>query len=71
GYGGYGYNGYRCGNPAAGAVVGGVAGAVIGNQIADSGHRRYYRRSNDRAAGTLIGGVLGAVVGSAIAQGNC
>lgn len=69
GYGGY---GYRCGNPAAGAAVGGLAGAVIGSEIADSGrHRYYYRHNGDRAAGAIVGGALGAVVGGVLTSSNC
>ena len=71
----YGYNGYRCGNPTAGAAIGGVAGAVIGSQVADSGHNRYryyrHRSNGDRTAGAIIGGVIGAIAGGAIASGNC
>ncbi len=40
-----------------GLIVGGIAGATLGNVI-DGGH--------SRAAGTLLGAVLGAVAGSAI-----
>jgi Glycine zipper 2TM domain len=73
-----GYGG-TCDDAAAGALVGGLAGAVIGREIAKDGHhhRRYhtwtYRRHHggDKAAGTLIGGMLGAVVGGAIASNNC
>jgi hypothetical protein len=76
GYPGYAPYGYRCGNPAAGAVAGGLAGAVIGSAVSDRGgiHRtRYgYRyRRGDGAAGAIIGGVLGAAVGGAVASDNC
>ncbi len=37
---GYGYNNYCGNNTAAGAVVGGVAGALIGSSVADGGHYR-------------------------------
>lgn len=74
-YGGYGYNGYQCGNPGAGAAIGGIAGAVIGSQVADSGNGYsrygYYNGGNDRAAGALIGGAIGAIAGAAIASNNC
>jgi outer membrane lipoprotein SlyB len=40
----------------AGAVAGGVIGAVVGRQIA----------SDSKAAGTVIGGVAGAVIGNEI-----
>lgn len=45
-------------NPA-GAIVGGIAGALIGNQFGSGG---------GRAAATVLGGVAGAGVGNAIAH---
>ncbi len=51
----------RNGNTAAGAVVGGLAGAVLGSQVAGSG-----RRSD----GSILGAVLGAAVGAGIARSN-
>jgi hypothetical protein len=77
GYPAYGYGGYYgCGNPAAGAVAGGLAGAVIGSEITDRDriHRTrfgYRFRRNNGAAGAIIGGVLGAAVGSAAASSRC
>jgi hypothetical protein len=50
-------------------VVGGVAGAVIGSQVATS-RNRYGYRSGNSTAGALIGGALGAIVGKEIAQGS-
>ncbi|MEJ5991699.1 glycine zipper 2TM domain-containing protein [Ramlibacter sp. PS3R-8] len=44
-----------------GAVVGGIAGALIGNQFGSGGAR---------AASTVLGGVAGASVGHAIAYNN-
>lgn len=41
----------------AGALLGGAGGAVIGSQMAASGHRR---------DGSLLGGVVGAIAGAAI-----
>ena len=74
GYGGYGY----CrNNTAAGAAVGGIAGAAIGSSVASDGrhYSRYgyrgYRGGGDRAAGAIIGGVLGAVAGAAVADSAC
>ncbi|MBR9835709.1 MAG: glycine zipper 2TM domain-containing protein [Alphaproteobacteria bacterium] len=93
----YGYEGYnvqyaapsgncareRDDNRMAGAVVGAVAGGLLGAAIADGddhyhrrgrGHyrRHYYRRHSDgdEVAGAVIGGILGAVVGSEIAADN-
>jgi hypothetical protein len=76
GYPGYAPYGYRCGNPAAGAVAGGLAGAVIGSAVSDNRgihHTRYgYRyRGGNGAAGAIIGGVLGAAVGGAVASDSC
>lgn len=48
-------------NRAAGTVVGGVAGALLGSAIAGRG---------SRGAGAVVGGVTGAVAGNAIAGSN-
>ena len=48
-------------NTAAGAIIGGVLGAVIGSSVA--GRR-------DRGAGIVAGGALGAVAGGAIASNS-
>jgi len=71
----YGYDRYRCNrNTATGAVIGGVAGALLGRSLSHGGHYSYrydrYRHGN-RTAGTLIGGAVGAVAGGAIASNNC
>jgi outer membrane lipoprotein SlyB len=47
------------GNNILGAVVGGVAGALLGNQIGGGG---------GRTAATVLGGVAGAAVGSHLAR---
>ena len=46
---------------AAGAIIGGVLGAVIGSNIAGG---------RDRGAGAVVGGALGAVAGGAVAQSS-
>ena len=52
----------------AGALIGGVAGALIGREIDRSGGRHYrYRR--DGTTGLIVGGALGAVVGNEVARG--
>jgi len=62
-YGGPGYSNYDpCqrdanGRGVTGALVGGAGGAVIGSQIAASGHR---------TDGSLLGGIVGAIAGAAI-----
>ena len=48
-------------NPAAGAIIGGVLGAVIGSSVAGRG---------DRGAGAVIGGALGAGTGAAIGSSS-
>ena len=48
-------------NTAAGAIIGGVLGAVIGSNVAGRG---------DRGAGTVVGGVLGAGAGAAIGNAS-
>jgi hypothetical protein len=45
------------GRGVAGALIGGVGGAVVGSQMAASGHR---------SDGSLLGGVIGAIAGAAI-----
>lgn len=57
----YGYGDYcghqRGGNAIAGAIIGGIAGALIGNGVAGHG---------ERGDGTAIGAVIGAGAGAAI-----
>ena len=54
-------SGTRGGNPAAGSVLGAVAGGLLGNQIGSG---------SGRAAATILGAVGGAAVGNRIAGGN-
>jgi hypothetical protein len=66
GRGGYDRGGYdryyghrhRC-DGTGGAIIGAVAGGLLGNAVAGRG---------DRTAGTLIGGGLGAVAGNAVGR---
>lgn len=51
----------RNGNTAAGAVVGGLLGAVLGSQAAARGHR---------TDGSVLGAVVGATAGGAIARSS-
>lgn len=52
------YHGYRCRDDGVGgAIIGAVAGGLIGNQVAERG---------DRTTGTVVGGALGAVAGHLI-----
>ena len=53
----YGISAGRCNRDEIGAVIGGVAGAVIGRQVVDR---------EDRVVGMVVGGVLGAVLGHTI-----
>lgn len=55
----------RCGN--AGAIIGGIAGALLGGEIG-RGNRRYSRRSG---TGTVIGAGVGALIGNDIDRQNC
>lgn len=65
----YGYR--RCGSGTAGAIVGGVTGASIGQSI-DRGGRRYrWRRGDNGATGAIIGGAVGALLGREIARSGC
>jgi hypothetical protein len=65
----YYYNGRRC-SGTTGTVVGGVAGALLGNAIGRSG-RGYYRRGGSGATGAILGGALGALAGRAIDRDSC
>jgi hypothetical protein len=58
GYGRYYGHRHRC-DGTGGAIIGAVAGGLLGNAVAGRG---------DRTAGTLIGGGLGAVAGNAIGR---
>jgi len=51
----------RCNNGTTGAVVGAIAGGLLGNGIAGRG---------DRTAGTLLGAAGGALAGNAIARAD-
>jgi hypothetical protein len=51
----------RNGRTAAGAIIGGLAGAVLGSQVAGTGHR---------TDGSLLAGVLGAAAGAAVGRSS-
>lgn len=57
---GYYGNRHRCHDGTGGAILGAVAGGLLGNAVAGRG---------DRTAGTVIGGGLGALAGNAIGRG--
>lgn len=60
-YGDRGYYGYhhRCHDGTGGAILGAVAGGLLGNAVAGRG---------DRTVGTVIGGGLGALAGNSIGR---
>ena len=63
---GYSYGGDRCGelqnqNRVAGAVVGGLLGAALGNGVA---------ADNTKTEGSVLGGLLGAAIGSEVGKRN-
>ena len=64
-----GYYGRRC-SGTTGTVVGGVAGALLGNAIGRSGGG-YYRRGGSGTTGAILGGALGALAGRAIDKDSC
>ncbi|NJC06966.1 putative membrane protein YeaQ/YmgE (transglycosylase-associated protein family) [Sphingomonas kaistensis] len=73
GYNGQTYYGNRC-SGTTGTIVGGVAGAVVGSQIA--GGRRSYdyygnRRGGSGATGAIIGGAVGALLGRKVDKDSC
>ncbi len=53
---------YRCRKPngTTGLIVGGAAGAILGNQIAGRG---------DKTLGTILGGAAGALIGREVERG--
>ncbi len=53
---------YRCRKPngTTGLIVGGAAGAILGNQIAGRG---------DKTIGTILGGAAGALIGREVERG--
>ena len=63
GRGGYGRGPYdyrhRCHGGTGGAIIGAIAGGLLGNAVAGYG---------DRTAGTIIGGGVGALAGNAIGR---
>lgn len=64
---------YRQPNSPAGAVIGGLIGAALGNKLGKHGHRghhgrRYYR--HHRGASTVAGAAVGALVGNEISRAN-
>lgn len=65
------YYGRRC-SGTTGTIVGGVAGALIGREVA-KGRRDYYgyRRGGDKTAGAIIGGAVGALVGREVGKRSC
>ena len=56
------YYGRRC-SGTTGTIVGGIAGALLGDAVVG--------RRGDGTAGALIGGALGALGGRAIDKGDC
>lgn len=62
---------YRQPSSPAGAVIGGLVGAVVGNKLAKSSGRRhpYYHRPH-RGASTVAGAAMGALVGNEISRAN-
>ena len=55
------YRNQRCNNGTTGAIVGAIAGGLLGRTIDSRG---------DRTLGTVLGGVGGAVAGNAIEKSN-
>lgn len=60
-----GYYNRRCGSGTTGAIVGGVAGALLGREIDRGGSRYRYR---DGTTGAIIGGAAGALVGREVGR---
>jgi uncharacterized protein YcfJ len=61
-YRGYGYDNDCRSDGTAGAVIGGIAGAVLGSNLA--------AHHGGRAGGAALGGIAGALIGNGIARSN-
>ena len=61
-YRGYAYDNDCRSDGAAGAVIGGIAGAVLGSNLAS--------HHGGRAGGAALGGLAGALIGNGIARSN-
>lgn len=70
-YNGQNYYGNRC-SGTTGTVVGGLAGAYVGNRVLNRG-QRYDRYGNRRSnvTGALIGGAVGALLGRKVDKDAC
>ena len=62
----YGRNRSRCGSGTTGAIIGALAGGLIGREI-DRGSSRYYRRGNG-TTGLIVGGAAGALLGREVGR---
>lgn len=63
---------YRQPRSHAGALIGGLIGAAVGNKVGRHGHHGYhgyYHRGN-RGATTVVGAAVGALVGNEISRAN-
>lgn len=72
-YDGYdGYHGQRC-SGTTGAIIGGVAGALLGRQVTRGGRNSYYgyRRGGNGTTGAIVGGAVGALVGNEVGKSSC
>src|SRR5688500_11390895 len=63
------YEGRRC-KGTTGTIVGGVAGALLGREIA-RGSGRSFRRGGSGTTGAIIGGAIGALAGRAVDKSGC
>ncbi|AMX02167.1 glycine zipper 2TM domain-containing protein [Microbulbifer thermotolerans] len=62
---------YRQPASPAGAVIGGLIGAAVGNKLGKNRHRGHgYRHRHDRGASTVAGAAVGALVGHQISSAN-
>ena len=68
-YGNRNYNGQRC-KGTTGTIVGGIAGALLGREIAQ-GSGRGFRRGGSGTTGAIVGGAIGALAGRAVAKSAC
>ena len=64
------YRGQRC-SGTTGAIIGGVAGALLGREITRDDRNRWGHRRNNGTTGAIVGGAVGALIGNQVDKSSC